>query len=81
MQPEGKVHFEQLAVSALRYLLERASHERLLIVNGGAHMQFHYRGPMLIDFYANAAELNTLDKTSISTEEKMIRRPLLDSAT
>jgi hypothetical protein len=50
-------------------------------VNGGAHMQFHYRGPMLIDFYANAAELNTLDKTSISTEEKMIRRPLLDSAT
>ena len=33
---------------------------------------------MLIDFYANAAELNTLGTISISTEKKMIRRPLLD---
>jgi hypothetical protein len=41
MQPEGKVHFEQLAVSALRYLLERGSHGRVPVVNGGAQMQFH----------------------------------------
>jgi hypothetical protein len=76
MQPRGKLHFEQLAVSALHYLLEWIASTGLNTERRRAK-QFLYGWPDMINFGANAEELNTLGQIFVSRNRRQddFRRP------
>jgi hypothetical protein len=57
------VHFEQLAVSALRYLPKKRITRLRPVKNGGAQRQFRNDGRDMINFGANGEEPNTRGAT------------------